>query len=65
VDIAYVRKNRFWPVEVKWTGQLRPKQVAQITKYTNGLILTRLNQKSTIHGIPAIPLPLALLELGQ
>ena len=64
VDIAYVRENRFWPVEVKWKGQLRPKQLSQIKKYHNGLILTRSKQKSTIQGIPAIPLPLALLKIG-
>jgi hypothetical protein len=27
VDIAYVDKNQFWPVEVKWSAQLRPKQI--------------------------------------
>jgi predicted AAA+ superfamily ATPase len=65
VDIAYVEKNRFWPVEVKWTGQLRPKQLSQIRKYDNGLILTRSRQKSTIQGIPTVPLPLGLLKIGS
>jgi predicted AAA+ superfamily ATPase len=64
VDIAYVDKNRFWPVEVKWSAQLRPKQLKQITKYPNGLILTKSKQQGEIHGIPAIPLPLALLRIG-
>jgi predicted AAA+ superfamily ATPase len=64
VDIAYVDKNRFWPVEVKWSGQLRPKQLKQITKYPNGLILTKSRQQGEIHGIPTIPLPLALLRIG-
>jgi hypothetical protein len=64
VDIAYVDKNQFWPVEVKWSGQLRPKQLKQITKYPNGLILTKSRQQGEIHGIPTIPLPLALLRIG-
>ncbi len=63
VDIAYVDKKRFWPVEIKWTGQLHSKNLKQITKYPNGLILTKLKQKREIQGIPAIPLPLALLQL--
>ena len=64
VDIAYVDRNQFWPVEVKWSAQLRPKQLKQITKYSNGLILTKSRQLGEIHGIPTIPLPLALLRMG-
>ena len=30
VDVAYLDEERFWPVEVKWTGQLRPKALKQI-----------------------------------
>jgi len=65
VDIAYVYGNRFWPVEVKWTGQLRPKQLKQISKYPNGIILTRSKQTGQIQGIPTTPLPLALLGLDH
>lgn len=65
VDIAYIDKNRFWPVEVKWTRQLRPKQLKQITKYPNSIILTRSKQTGNIQGIPTIPLPLALIRLGS
>jgi len=64
VDIAYVDKNRFWPVEVKWSGQMRPKQLRQIAKYPNGMILTKSRQQGEIQGVPTIPLPLALLRLG-
>jgi hypothetical protein len=65
VDIAYVEKNRFRPVEVKWTGQYRPKQLSQIGKYPNGLILTRSRQAGMIQGIETMPLPLALLRVVQ
>ena len=65
VDIAYVDKNRFWPVEVKWTTQLRPKQLKQISKYKNGIILTRSKQRGLIQGIPTRPLPLPILRLGS
>ncbi len=64
VDVAYVYQNRFWPVEVKWTTQLRPKDLKQITKYPNGRILTKSRQHGKIHGIPAEPLPLALLRIA-
>ena len=64
IDIAYVDQNRFWPLEVKWTRQLRPKDLKQIAKYANGKILARASQKGKIQGIPSEPLPLALFRLG-
>jgi len=64
VDVAYVKGNRFWPMEIKWTGQLRPKQLKQIRKYPNSLILTRSRQSGVIMGVPSRPLPVELLGLG-
>ena len=65
VDIAYVDQNCFWPLEVKWTKQLRPKSLKQIAKYPNGRILTKSQQRGDILGIPTEPLPLAILRLGS
>ncbi|MCD6273145.1 MAG: ATP-binding protein [Deltaproteobacteria bacterium] len=65
VDVAYIDQNHFWPLEVKWTTQLRPKDLKQIAKYSNGRILTRSRHCRKITGIPAEPLPLALLRLGS
>ncbi len=64
IDIAYVDKKSFRPIEVKWTAQLRPKSLKQIAKYNNGIILTRSKQSGKIQDIPTIPLPLSLLRLG-
>ena len=64
VDIAYIDKKRFWPIEVKWTGQIRPKELKQISKYQNGKILTRSHTTGAIQGIPVEPIPLNLLRLG-
>lgn len=65
VDLAYVSENRFWPVEIKWTRQLRPKQLKQIVVFPNGRILTQSKVKGQIQGLPTEPLPLALLRLGR
>ena len=63
VDIAYVKDGRFWPVEVKWTGQLRPKALKQIGKYVNSRILARRSAPTKIGGIPVEFLPQTLLRL--
>lgn len=63
VDIAYVHQNRFHPVEIKWTRQIRPKSLKQILRYDNGRILTRSRQRGEIQGVPTEPLPLSLLRL--
>ena len=63
VDVAYVNKKRFWPVEVKWTKQLRPKDLKQIAKYKNGRIYAKVNSASTVNNTPIVPLPLALMSI--
>lgn len=65
VDIAHVDQNRFWPLEVKWTKQLRPKDLKQIAKYPNSRILTSSRQRGEILGIPTEPLPIAMLRVRQ
>jgi predicted AAA+ superfamily ATPase len=64
VDIAYVYDNRFWPVEVKWTNQLRPKDLKQVSKYSNSKILTKSMQEGSIQNVETEPLPVALWNLG-
>jgi len=63
IDVAYVHNNRFWPVEIKWTNQLRTKDLKQIAKYPNGRILTKTKQAGVIQSIKSGPLPLALWEI--
>ncbi len=64
VDIAYVKRRRFWPIEIKWTGNLRPKDLKQVKKYPNSRICHRSSELCEIHSIPAEPLPYNLLRLG-
>ena len=63
IDIAYVDGDRFWPVEVKWTEQLRPKTLKQAAKYPNSRILAKNPETKEIAGIKVDYLPLALLHL--
>ena len=65
VDLAYIDNDKFFPIEVKWTQQLRPKDLKQICKYSNALILSRMKIPGIISGIPTEPLPLPLYELGM
>jgi len=65
VDIAYVHERKFWPIEIKWTQQLRPKELKQVGKYTNGVIWARNKQYGQINGIKTLPLPIELLRVGM
>ncbi len=60
VDLAYIDNEKFFPVEVKWTRQMRPKDLKQICKYSNALILTRSKEPGLINHVPTEPLPLHL-----
>lgn len=65
VDLAYLDQNKFHPIEVKWTKQLRSKDLKQIKKYKNGLILSQLKQPGLIENTPTVPLPQQLYKLGE
>jgi uncharacterized protein len=62
VDIAYIQGNRFFPVEVKWSRNVRPEELKQIMCYSNGLILGRFQDTRSMMGIPCIPLVHHLLS---
>ncbi len=64
VDVAYVDHSRFWPIEVKWTSQLRSKDTKQILKYSNGRIFSKNKSLSKLQAISVEPLPLALFHLS-
>lgn len=55
VDLAYIKNKRFFPVEVKWTGQLRPKDLKQIKKYPQGIILGRMENKESTPPVFFLP----------
>lgn len=63
VDLAYVNKKKFWPIEIKWTNQLRPKDLKQIGKYNNGEIWAKIKSSGEINAIRSYPLPLKLMQL--
>lgn len=65
VDIAYIKNQTFWPVEIKWTEQIRDKNLKQTLKYSNSLILTKAISTGSIQHIPTQPLPLALWNMTQ
>lgn len=65
VDIAYIKGERFWPVEVKWTQQLHKSDLKQLAKYPNGIVLTKKKERDFLDTFSTIPLPLALYNLEE
>jgi len=64
VDIAYIKEKRFYPIEIKWTSQVRPHDLKQIRKYKYPLVLTK-NQNGMLGDIRLEPLPGYLFNLGK
>jgi len=64
VDIAYVEGKRFHPIEVKWAGQVRPGDLKQLSKYSHGVVATRLGARGSLMGVRSEMVPLLLLRLG-
>jgi hypothetical protein len=64
VDIALVNNKKLLPVEVKWTSQIRPEELKQISLYDTGLILTKNQNIRTIGNNTAVPLLQFLLQIS-
>lgn len=63
VDIAYIDRDKFWPVEIKWTNQIRQKDLKQIMKYPNGRILSKTSHVGNLNKVPVIPLPIGIIDM--
>ena len=63
VDIAYLEDDTFFPVEIKWTTQLRPEELKQVMVYPNALILGRQHMTAKLAHVPYVPLIRYLLGL--
>jgi uncharacterized protein len=63
VDVAYIKDKQFWPIEIKWTQQLRAKDLKQVQKYRNAEIWAKVLKQASIGHLPAKPLPVALIEM--
>jgi hypothetical protein len=63
VDIAYLQNEAFFPVEIKWTTQIRPEELKQVMLYKNSLILGRQRAPGRIGHVQYIPLVRYLLGL--
>lgn len=57
VDLVYIRNGKFYPIEVKWRNQIRSKDLKQINKYPQGLIVNKALQSGKLERIPTEPIP--------
>lgn len=64
VDIAYIAQQKFWPIELKWRGQLRAADLKQIRKYPQGRLWIKTRETGMLEGVAVEPLILALAKLG-
>ena len=64
VDLAYIHNKKFYPIEIKWTTQMRIKDLKQILKYPNGVILGKEKIIRNINTTPSYPLPWYLARAG-
>lgn len=65
IDAAYVAGDRLWPIEVKWTRNLRPADLDTIARYPRGLIAGRVRSHRLVAGVPVLPAPVVLLRIAR
>jgi len=65
VDCAYLEDGGFWPIEVNWSAQPRPRDLKQLRRYDRGIIAADVCEAHEIDGCPVLPLPVVLLRLSR
>ena len=61
IDLVCLKKGKFYPIEVKWSNQVKPRDLKQLSKYPNSTVLYRENNFGTIEHIRVLPLLHCLL----
>jgi len=61
IDLIVVLGKNFLPLEIKWSNQLRPKDLAQLKKYPHSILLTKQTEQGQIENLRIYPLPLFLV----
>ncbi|MBI5399296.1 ATP-binding protein [Candidatus Saganbacteria bacterium] len=62
IDLMLPLGRLFLPIEVKWSGQVRAKDLAQLKKQKKAVILTKMREQGRIEGVFNYPLPLFLIK---
>jgi len=63
VDLVYVNDKKFYPIEIKWRNQIRPADLKEISKYKQGVVLSRQSKNSSTGGVPTFSLTQTLAAL--
>ena len=64
VDVAYVQNRKIFPVEVKWTNQLRADELQHLRKYPSARVVAKTDRRQERGGITFVSIPEFLLSLG-
>jgi predicted AAA+ superfamily ATPase len=64
VDLAWFEDAALRLLEVKWSSQLRSKDLKEIRRRGHGVIAGRVHRSLTFEGLPVVPASIALLRLS-
>jgi hypothetical protein len=64
IDLVIVKEKKFYPIEIGWSEKVRPRDLKQIVKYDNALILSNKQLASKVLDVPCHWLLEDLVKLG-
>jgi len=64
IDIAAVHDETIFPIEIKWTSQLRTQDLKLVHQMRHGSVWANVSESYDLNGMKIEPLPLALYNLG-
>lgn len=52
IDLIYQKEKKPYAIEVKWRNQVRPKDLQELQKFKNALVLTKTSGQKSVDGVP-------------
>jgi hypothetical protein len=62
IDLVVITRSGLVPIDVKWSGPIRQRDLKQLKKYPEALIVARSASTGRIDSVPMYPLPLFLVK---
>jgi predicted AAA+ superfamily ATPase len=63
IDVIWLTKNHCFPIEVKWTNQLRSHDLKMLKQWKSSMILGKTSQSGLFEGIRLLPVYQFLYEI--
>lgn len=65
IDVIWLVENKMYPIEIKWSNQIRPNDLKILKQFSNSLILGKTAQTGSVDTVELLPVYQFLYEMNK